>query len=172
MFMANNTNINVKIDHPSDRAYREAYDTDFVLWAEETARLLEQRRFEEVDLENLVEEVLDLARRNKDALESHLSRLLMHLLKWQFQPEKRCRSWLGTIREARKQIRKIESRFPSLKNHRDLKLADCYEEARDDAAFETSIALETFPLECPFSIEEILDPNFPVDPFSGEFDES
>ena len=67
---------------------KNTYERDFTAWADEQALLLEQQRWQELDLVNLIEEVKDLGDRHRDALESQLTRLLMHLLKWQFQPQK------------------------------------------------------------------------------------
>lgn len=78
---------------------KDLYDKDFVAWADQQALLLEQGRWSELDLVNLIEEVRDLGNRHRDALESQLRRLLMHLLKWQYQPERRSGSWEGTIKE-------------------------------------------------------------------------
>jgi ribosomal protein L29 len=83
------------------------YDHDFVARADEQSLLLQQQRFDELDLANLVEEVKDLGGKHRDAIESQLTRLLMHLLKWQYQPERRSGSWSGSIKEARKQIARL-----------------------------------------------------------------
>ena len=81
--------------------YSSLYDQDFVLWIESTVRLLKNQRLTELDLENLIDEVEDMGRNQKHALESNLSILLMHLLKWQYQSLKRSNSWKFTIREHR-----------------------------------------------------------------------
>ncbi|MGB7416294.1 MAG: DUF29 domain-containing protein [Thermosynechococcaceae cyanobacterium] len=79
---------------------------------------------------------------------------------------KRSRGWLGTIREARKNIVKLVKKEPSLKNHQESVLDECYQDAKGDASFETRLSLETFPVDCPYTMAQILDPNFPVDPLS------
>ena len=132
------------------------YETDFVAWAEEQAALLRKEKFEQLDLENLIEEVQDLGNRHRDAIESQLTRLLMHLLKWQFQPEKRSRSWESSIKEARKQIYRLLRKYPSLKNHLEACFEQCYQDAREDAADETRLPLTTFPAVCPFTLEQAL----------------
>lgn len=136
------------------------YKKDFVAWADEQALLLEQQRWDELDLVHLVEEVKDLGNRHRDALESQLTRLLMHLLKWNYQPEKRSNSWKITIREARKQIDRLIRKHPVLKVHLEASLEECYQDAREDASDETGLNISTFPRECPFSLKEVRDKNF------------
>lgn len=135
------------------------YEQDYVAWADEQALLLEQKRFNELDLVNLVEEVRDLGRRERDALESQLIKLLMHLLKWQYQPEKRTRSWLLTIKDARRQIAKLRSKYPVLKVHTESVYFECYLEAREVASDETALPLNIFPLD-PYSFEQVLNADF------------
>ena len=139
---------------------KNRYSQDFTAWADEQALLLEQQRWEELDLVNLIEEVKDLGNRHRDALESQLTRLLMHLLKWQFQPEKRFNSWRSSIREARKQIDRLIRKHPVLKIHLEQALEQCYLDAREDASDETNLELDIFPLSCPYSIAEIRDRDF------------
>ena len=103
------------------------YNSDYVAWADEQALLLEQQRWDELDLANLVEQVSDLGGRHRDALESQLTRLLMHLLKWQFQPGKRTRSWILTINDARRQIVKLHRKYPVLKVYTDSSFLDLSE---------------------------------------------
>lgn len=136
------------------------YDTDFVVWSEETAQLLKQRRFDELDLEHLIEEVQDLGNRHRDALESHLTRLLMHLLKWQFQPEFRSNSWTGSIKDARKQISRLIRKYPSLIPYLEQIFEQSYQDAVEDAADETDLPVETFPFICPYALEQVTDTDF------------
>ncbi len=136
------------------------YRKDFVAWADEQALLLEQQRWEELDLAHLVEEVKDLGNRHRDALESQLARLLMHLLKWNYQPDKRSNSWKSTIREARKQIDRLIKKHPVLRVHLESCLEECYQDAREDASDETGLEISTFPRECPFSLEQLKNRDF------------
>lgn len=144
---------------PAKTSKTNLYEQDYVAWADEQALLLEQKRFNELDLVNLVEEVRDLGRRERDAIESQLTRLLMHLLKWQYQPEKRTRSWLLTIKDARRQIAKLRSKYPVLKVHTESVFFECYLEAREVASDETALPLNIFPLD-PYSFEQVLDADF------------
>lgn len=136
------------------------YDKDYVAWADEQALLLEQKRFGELDLAHLVEEVRDLGGKHRDALESQLIRLLMHLLKWQYQGDYRTNSWRSTIKEARKQIARLIYKHLVLKIHAEISLEECYMFAREDAAEETGLPIKTFPLMCPYSLEQIQDSEF------------
>jgi hypothetical protein len=138
----------------------DLYDLDFVAWADEQAMLLEQKRWQELDLVNLVEEVRDLGNRHRDALESQLTRLLMHLLKWQYQPEKKTNSWLLTIRDSRTQIPRLIRKHPVLGFHLHKSFLECYLNAREDAGNETGLSIDTFPLDCPYTLEQVLEQNF------------
>ncbi|AFZ35795.1 protein of unknown function DUF29 [Stanieria cyanosphaera PCC 7437] len=131
------------------------YSQDFIAWADQQALLLEQKRWEELDLVHLIEEVKDLGNRHRDALESQLTRLLMHLLKWKYQPQNRSTSWKATIREARKQIERLIKKHPVLKIHLEMTFLECYLNAREDASDETELSIDTFPLNCPFAVEQV-----------------
>lgn len=142
-----------------------SYEKDFVAWADEQALLLEQQRYNELDLANLVEEVRDLGNRHRDAIESQLTRLLKHLLKWQYQPEQRCGSWSGTIREARKQIARSLRQHPVLAPHLQTVLEQCYMDAREDAADDTGLPIEIFPIACQYWLKgQILNREFFPEP--------
>ena len=136
------------------------YERDYVAWADEQALLLEQERFAELDLINLVEEVRDLGRRERDALESQLIRLLLHLQKWQYQPDKRTSSWEISIKDARRQIARLCKKYPVLRKHlySESVFYECYLYARESAADETKLPLNTFSIE--YGLEEVLNPEF------------
>lgn len=136
------------------------YEKDFVSWLEKTAVLLYQRRFEEVDIDNLIEEIEDMGRSEKRAIRSQLTRLLMHWLKWKYQPEKSSKSWLFSIKESRKQIERLLRESPSLKNHLQENFEMCYQDAREDAADETDLPIESFPIVCFLPLEQAMDKTF------------
>ena len=136
------------------------YDTDFNLWIEETAQTLKAGNFGALDLENLIEEIESMGRSDKREIYSRLILLLMHLLKCKYQPDKQTRSWELTIDEQREQIKLIVKDSPSLKPYLKANLADCYQDAIRKAAKETGLPVSTFPPECPFTQEQILDPDF------------
>ncbi len=138
----------------------ELYDQDYCLWLETTAKLLETGEFYQLDIPNLIEEIEDMSRKEKKSLESNLEILLMHLLKYKYQPEKRSHSWKYTIIEHRNRIAKTFKYSPSLKNHYREVFAECYQVARKFAANETGLSIETFQRESCFDLEQVLDENY------------
>ena len=140
----------------------ELYNLDICLWAEHTAKLLRSHRWNELDLENLIEEVEDLSKRERDKLLSCFQNLIMHLLKWKYQPKLRCSSWKITIKTSRNKIVFLLQDTPSLKQYlvSEKELAKAYLRACKEAADETSLPLSTFPEVLPFQINQILDDDF------------
>lgn len=136
------------------------FERDFAAWAFEQAAALKRGQFESLDVENLCEEIEDLARRDKDEIESRLAVLLKHLLKMRYQPDMRSPSWDSTILEQRARIARRIARSPSLCGYPAKVLDDEYALARREASIETGLPMERFPRECPFGIEEILDLDF------------
>lgn len=121
---------------------------------------LQQKRFMDLDIENLVEEIESLSRSDKRALRSYLRVLLMHLLKWQYRAGSRSRSWQVSIRNTRREIGELIVDSPGLKPYAPEVLETFYQNSRGDAADETGLSVEVFPVQCPFSIEEVLNVNF------------
>ncbi|MGB5770595.1 MAG: DUF29 domain-containing protein [Crocosphaera sp.] len=136
------------------------YETDFNLWLKEMANLLKNCQLEKLDIDNLIEEIEGMSRSEKDALESNLRVLLMHLIKWQCQVSKRSNSWLYTIREHRKIIQKAFKKSPSLKPYFNDILAESYQDARELAADETGLDINLFPDDCPFSKTDIISSDY------------
>jgi hypothetical protein len=142
---------------PTRLTHLDLYERDFCLWVERALVLLREGNFKDLELENLLEEIADMSNSQKQALESNLKIILMHLLKYKYQANKRTNSWRYTIVEHRQRIRKAFKNSPSLKRHFLDEFADVYLEARQLAAIETGLSINNFPLECPFSIEQSLD---------------
>ncbi|MFB2836486.1 DUF29 domain-containing protein [Floridanema evergladense] len=142
----------------------ELYEIDFYAWTLEQAKFLRKEDWNNLDIPNLVEEIESLGRQEQSQLESRLEVLIGHLLKWEFQPSKRSKSWLFTIREQRRKILRLIGRNPSLQPYLPKALAEIYPDALDLALRETSLKEENFPQECPYSLEKILDAEF----FPGE----
>jgi hypothetical protein len=136
------------------------YEQDFYLWIETTTKQLKEGRFSEVDLENLIEEIECMGRSEKRALESNLVILLMHLLKYKYHPEKRTNSWLSTIFEHRRRLNKNLQDSPSLKKYFAENFMECYQDARQLAALETGLTLDTFPVESFLTADECLNQEF------------
>ncbi|MBC5794580.1 DUF29 domain-containing protein [Sphaerospermopsis sp. LEGE 00249] len=132
------------------------YEQDFYLWIETTAQQLRQGDFTEVDLGNLIEEIESMGRSEKRELKSRLIVLLMHLLKWHYQPEKRSASWQSTITEQRICLEELLEDSPSLQPLFTELFADCYNKARLKASQETGIKLNLFPQQSPFSLDEVM----------------
>lgn len=143
-----------------DLPERSLYDRDFYSWALEQGSLLRSGRFAELDLENLIDEVEALARGEAGELDNRYATLLLHLLKWQFQPDQRSNSWGAAIRRSRIRIEKLLDRNPGLKPRRRELFEDAYAEAREGAAAETNLPSEHFPAENPYTLEQAMDPGF------------
>ena len=137
------------------------YDKDFVAWSGEQAMLLEQERFSELDLINLIEEVRDLGSNDKHALRSNLRIVLLHLLKWQFQPSYRSNSWLSLIVEHRQRVEELIEKSPSLKSYLEAIFSEVYLKAVRGAAKQTGLlSASGFPDACPYTLAEVLDLDF------------
>jgi hypothetical protein len=133
------------------------YEQDYGLWAEQMADLIAAGRFSELDIENLVEEVRDLSKRECDRLLSSLRLIVHHLLKWDYQPQNRSRSWQIAIGLARLNIKDYLRDSPSLKRYlTDEYVNQVYEIGRLDAIAETDLDM---PIDCAYTIGEVLERN-------------
>lgn len=135
-------------------------EEDFALWCAQQGALLRAGRLAAIDRENLAEEIESLGRSDRREIGNRLKVLLAHLLKWRFQPERQKGDWRATIRNQRVGIAKLIKESPSLANYPASVLREEYENARADAADETALSEETFPAECPFTIDQVLDPDW------------
>lgn len=136
------------------------YETDFYTWTQEQSALLKAGQFSELDLDNLVEEIESMGRSEKRALESRLTVLLQHLLKWQYQPVRRGRSWQLTIKIQRMEFLKVLRDNPGLKPGLDQVLVDAYVSAVIKAAQETGLDESVFPEHCPWELADIIRQDF------------
>lgn len=132
------------------------YEKDFTAWSHEQAIHLQNKDFENLDIEHLIQEMGEMGSSFKDAIESHLDNLILHMLKVENQPEMRCNSWNASITNARNSIKRIIRKNPSLKKYPSEVLESCYQEAIKGASHETGIALKFFNKECPWTLNEIL----------------
>jgi Domain of unknown function DUF29 len=139
---------------------KSLYEADFVRWIETTAEHLRNEDYSRVDWASLIEEIEDMSKRERKSLKSDLVVILLHLLKWQYQPEYRGGSWRGSIREHRRRINDDLKDSPSLVPYLQEILAECYTNACLQAADETSLPLETFPFSCPYPSEALLDSDY------------
>ena len=131
------------------------YESDETAWLELTADLVAQGRFKELDRENLVDYLRDMAKRDMREVENRLRLLMAHLLKWQYQPEKRSNSWRGTIVSQQHELPGLLD-SGTLRKHADRVLAKCYLGAVEEAAAETGLPTEKFPRLCPYTVDWLL----------------
>ena len=136
------------------------YETDFNLWIEQTVNQLKNGQVQALDLENLIEEIQSMGSNDKREIKSRLIVLIMHLLKYKYQPKKKTTSWTATITTQRDELELVLEKSPSLKPFLKVNIFECYQKARRNAARETKLPLTTFPLECPFTPEQIVDSDY------------
>lgn len=136
------------------------YETDIIQWVEQQVSLIKEQRYQEVDWVNVLEEIEDLSKRERDRFLSSIRLIIQHLLKWEYQPQKRSKSWEMTIKRERNHLKRYLRDTPSLKRYWD-NLSTVYDDARADAANETGISDGDFPDCCPYSPEDIQSEWFP-----------
>jgi hypothetical protein len=146
-----------------DERANSLYESDFYQWTQLQAKALATRQVEALDWQNLREEIISLGKQEYRELVSRLTVLVGHLLKWEYQPDKRSRSWFLTIREQRRAIRRHLQGNPSLKSQIPTALPDAFEAGVDLALRETDLPLRAFPSHCPFTFEDIMTDNFLCD---------
>ena len=125
------------------------YETDFYAWTQQQAALLQTQQWSQLDLLNLIEEIDALGRQQRQELRNRLSILIGHLLKWQYQPQRRSRSWLATIRIQRLDIFELLEENPSLKPYLEAALQKAYQRGVGLAIQETELPDRTFPPQSP-----------------------
>ena len=136
------------------------YDEDFCGWVSNTAVLLKAGKYEEVEMDKVIEEIEALGRSERNQLESRLEQLLFHLLKWQFQPDFRSRSWSASIDEQRIKIKRVLQQNPGLTSELLLFIEDAYKGSFLLIKKETPIDLAILPKECPYTWEQIINDDF------------
>ncbi|NMF82350.1 DUF29 domain-containing protein [Nodosilinea sp. P-1105] len=141
------------------------YEQDFYAWSQHQADLLRRQQWHHIDLPNLIEEIESLGKQQRQELRNRLSVLIGHLLKWEYQPHRRSRSWLATLRVQRRDILRLLNDNPSLKAYLEQALTEAYANARDLAMGDTDLPASTFPAECPYALTQVLaDSFFPGEP--------
>jgi len=135
-----------------------SYESDLYEWTKEQADALRRRASNALDWDNLAEEIESLGNSNLDQIESRLDNLILHLLKWKYQPELRCGSWRGSIFEARRRIARLLKKNPSLRPYPGEYLPEAYPVAREKALLETG--LYRLPETCPWTIDQVLADDF------------
>lgn len=136
------------------------YEKDFYAWTIHNAELIRQGKFSEMDIEHVAEEIESMGRSDKRALMSRLSILIVHLLKWKYQPVRRGNSWRLTIKEQRIKLMRLLDESPSLRHELELKIHEAYEDALVTAAKQTGLSETSFPTVCPFNFSECVNDKF------------
>ena len=139
---------------------RSLHDADFYAWSLEQAALLREGCVAEADLAAIAEEIESMGKAEKREFVGCLTVLMLHLLKWRYQPSGRGNSWKLSIADARDEIADLLEDSPSLKTNLDSAMASAYRDARRKAAIETDMGEEAFPPQCPWSFAEAMDGGF------------
>ena len=133
----------------------DLYMVDETAWLDAMAQLIRDGRLGDLDYPHLAEYLEDMATRDRREVTSRLKVLLAHVLKWAYQNEMRTSSWENTIFNQRDVLEDVlEQRV--LRNHAEESLAAVYRKAVKQAARETKLPAETFPTECPWTIDQLL----------------
>ncbi len=136
------------------------YDRDFYAWANEQAALLRSGKLSVADVAHIAEEIESMGRSEQQELENRLAVLLLHLLKWRYQPNLRGNGWRLTVKEQRNRVERHLRKNPSLKAKLDEAIADAYSDAVIGAERETGLPEDIFPTGCPWPFERMIDPGF------------
>ncbi len=136
------------------------YETDFYSWTIEQAAAMRAGRYGELDIQNLLEEIEGMGKSEKRALESRLTVLFLHMLKWQYQPARRGKSWKCSIDVQRKRFQKVLTENPGLKPFLPDVINDAYEQATYEAFQETGIDMDDFPKQCPWTYAQVTDSTY------------
>jgi hypothetical protein len=139
---------------------QKEYEEDFYAWTVHNAKLLREGKLSEVDIEHIAEEIESMGKSEKRELINRLAVLITHLLKWQFQQERRSNSWKYTIEEQREEVSELLEESPSLKNELQEKLDRAYRKATLWAATEMGVNKSIFNNKCPYSFDQILNNTF------------
>ena len=139
---------------------QERYDTDFNSWIQQHIFLLKAGRVNEIDNMHLIEELEDMAKRDKNELVNRFVILIAHLLKWQYQPAYQSNSWRSTIDEQRDQINANLENSPSLKSYIQEAIEKSYLRAVKLAIKETNLPTANFPSNCQYTEAQLLDEDF------------
>jgi hypothetical protein len=140
------------------------YDRDFYAWANEQAGLLRAGRLSEADIDHIAEEIESMGKSEKRELVSRLAILLLHLLKWNFQPERRTNSWRNSVEVQRVRLDSHMRDNPSLKSSLGEAIVEAFRVARLEAESETGLDRSVFPAVCPWTFEQMMDETFWPEP--------
>ena len=150
-------------ERPAAKKRRARYEDDLYTWVNQQVALLRAGRLDEIDAENIAEELSDVGAEQYDKLESALEVLLMHMLKWDHQPERRSRSWSLTILEQRQRVAKQLRKSPGLKSRLSEAVEDGFALGRTRDAREMRVKPQALPAPCPYDWDAIMNREFDVD---------
>ena len=136
------------------------YEQDLFAWTQQQVNLLTHQRWHELDVENLIDELEGMARRDRREMINRLIILIAHLLKWEFQPDHQSGSRRGSIQEQRLQLNGLLEDSPSLHQQFIESLEKAYPQAVKLASKETELPTTKFPNECPYELAQLLDEDF------------
>jgi Domain of unknown function DUF29 len=139
------------------------YDTDCVAWLEEQVAHLRAGRIAALDFDHVAEELEGLMRSQRQQLENHLEVLILHLLKWDHQPDQRSNRWRASVAEQRGRIRRLLRDSPSLRQSVAEAAREVYPEALEQAAIETSVTESAFPAKLPYTVEQTFERELPAE---------
>jgi Domain of unknown function DUF29 len=139
---------------------QELYELDFFEWTQRNAELLRQGCLEAADIPHIAEELTDMGERDRREVRSYLRRLMMHLMKWHFQADRRTTSWSASIADSRAELEDIFEQSPSLRRLAAESFGQIYPRARRQASAETGLPQSAFPTECPYSFDQLMDDDF------------
>src|SRR6266851_7946350 len=140
-----------------------AYENDYYGWIQHNVRAIREGRLDEVDWANVAEELEDMGKSEKRALRSQMARLMAHLLKWSYQPERRQmsdHSWRATIEHARESVSELLGESPSLKPQLPQLLPQAYRDAVAEVVTQTNLPKRTFPADCPWTLDQMMAEDF------------
>ena len=135
---------------------KELYEIDDYLWIIETIKLLKERKFEQLDLENLIEKLDDLGNEKRHKVESLLQQIIRHLLLleyWSDEYERNYRHWCAEVISFRSQLN--DRMTTNFYNHLDENISNIYNKARKYVSVKSG--LETFPQQCSYTLKQLLD---------------
>ncbi|MGB3311928.1 MAG: DUF29 domain-containing protein [Nodosilinea sp.] len=136
------------------------HEADYLGWIEATAAALKRQDYGAIDWENVIEEIEDMGRRERQSLRNNLVILLLHLLKWQFQSDKQSNSWKASIVEHRQRLEDSVEASPSLRPYLETIRTKAYGNAVERAAAETGLFEAAFPQDCPYTVSQIMSKGF------------
>ena len=141
----------------------QLYETDFYAWTQQQDKFLLTGQWQDLDPENLGEEIAALGKQQRQELRNRLGVLIGHLLKWDYQPQLRGKSWKATIREQRDEIIDILESNPSLKPYFEEAIAKGFRQGINLVIRETPLDDQDLPLDFPYTVQQILDRSFPFE---------